>query len=771
VEVTDFTSKADTLLYLREHVKSAEILPVFKVFFSDWSSDKSEVINKLSTLLVKQPLIVRSSCVDEDTATSSNAGHYDSILNVSTTNLLAKAIDEVFQSYKGNIYPSSHVLVQPQLEEIQVSGVAFTQDPNNGGYYYIVNYDDNSGDSQSITSGYSQKQSLEYWFHLCEEVFSGWRKLLFNLLQELLHIYINTPLDVEFAVDKNKKLFLFQVRPLIFSIDNDCSVVEDYQQILQVKKKVSRLSQRHPHLVGKSTIFANMPDWNPAEIIGCKPKPLALSLYKELVTDGIWAYQRKKYQYRDLRSFPLMIDFAHSPYIDTRVSFNSFIPESLSEELAEKLVNYYIEQLEMNPQLQDKIEFDIVISCFTFDINERLSNLPVGLLTKTEKSSFLEALKLLTLNIIEPNSGLLINDLIKVDKLKARQEKVLSTELNKIEKIYWLIEDCKRYGTLPFAGIARAGFIGKQFLDSLVKVGALSIDRVELFNQSLNTVSSEYLSDIKSLPKSDFLRLYGHLRAGTYDIDSPRYDEMSDKIFNNNKATNDEIAHFELTNNEKIEIDKLLGSLGFPLKSEELFVFCRKAIEGRERAKFIFSKSISEVLQLIKSIGNDIRIPSDQLAYLNIKDIKSLYGSTFSAINVFSTSIEQHRLHYKRCLQINLPPMISADTSIEQFKIPECQPNFVTSKAIIAQATTNLENSNERVVFINNADPGFDWLFTKNIAGLITMYGGANSHMAIRAGELGIPAVIGAGEVNYNYWKNAQLLSVDCLHKKVDVLS
>ena len=31
-----------------------------------------------------------------------------------------------------------------------------------------------------------------------------------------------------------------------------------------------------------------MPDWNPAEIIGIKPKPLALSLYRELITDHIW---------------------------------------------------------------------------------------------------------------------------------------------------------------------------------------------------------------------------------------------------------------------------------------------------------------------------------------------------------------------------------------------------------------------------------------------------------------------------------------------------
>ena len=41
-----------------------------------------------------------------------------------------------------------------------------------------------------------------------------------------------------------------------------------------------------------------MPDWNPAEIIGKKPKPLALSLYRELVTDHIWSENRANYGFQ-----------------------------------------------------------------------------------------------------------------------------------------------------------------------------------------------------------------------------------------------------------------------------------------------------------------------------------------------------------------------------------------------------------------------------------------------------------------------------------------
>ena len=75
------------------------------------------------------------------------------------------------------------------------------------------------------------------------------------------------------------------------------------------------------------------------------------------------------------------------------------------------------------------------------------------------------------------------------------------------------------------------------------------------------------------------------------------------------------------------------------------------------------------------------------------------------------------------------------------------------------------------IVCIPSADPGFDWLFAYPIAGLITAWGGANSHMAIRAGELGIPAVIGTGEVRFRAWSSAHRLHIDCAGRRVAVLT
>ena len=76
----------------------------------------------------------------------------------------------------------------------------------------------------------------------------------------------------------------------------------------------------------------------------------------------------------------------------------------------------------------------------------------------------------------------------------------------------------------------------------------------------------------------------------------------------------------------------------------------------------------------------------------------------------------------------------------------------------------------KKIVFISSADPGYDWIFSKNISGLVTMYGGANSHMAIRAAELKIPSVIGAGEKKFNSWNKASVLEIDCENKLVKIL-
>ena len=67
-----------------------------------------------------------------------------------------------------------------------------------------------------------------------------------------------------------------------------------------------------------------------------------------------------------------------------------------------------------------------------------------------------------------------------------------------IDKIYWHIEECKEYGTLPFAGLARCGFIAIELLNSMVNKNILSIKDKDTFLGSIKNISSKLIEDLKN---------------------------------------------------------------------------------------------------------------------------------------------------------------------------------------------------------------------------------------------------------------------------------
>ena len=106
------------------------------------------------------------------------------------------------------------------------------------------------------------------------------------------------------------------------------------------------------------------------------------------------------------------------------------------------------------------------------------------------------------------------------------------------------------------------------------------------------------------IKKSSFLLKYGHLRPGTYDISSYRYDEMPNLYFDwGKKKKLHLIKKFNLNANQIYKLEKYLNEYELEQSPIGLFHFIKSVVEAREYAKFIFSKSISEILVLITNIG------------------------------------------------------------------------------------------------------------------------------------------------------------------------
>jgi len=740
---------------------------------SDWLSDPALVLTKISSRFGDaMPLVVRSSAISEDSATASLAGHYTSLLNIQGAVELQAAIKEVIDSYGLGISPQDEVLVQPMLTKVLLSGVAFNCDPATGSPYRVVNYALGS-DTSAVTGGVGHAHTFVA-APGTKDVPEDLGKVLV-LIDELQSFFPDRPLDLEFAIEgPDRTLNLLQVRPLVMT---QCVIdVGKHNALLtRIADKVRAAQLPHPFLQGRSTVFGVMPDWNPAEIIGIRPRPLALSLYRDLVTDAIWAYQRHNYGYRNLRSFPLLVNFAGQPYIDVRLSFNSFIPKDVESGLADRLVDYYIDRLIAAPTLHDKVEFEIVLSCYTLDLPDRLQVLADAGFSEHDCKQLGDSLRSLTNRIINRENGLWREDQAKLKELIKRREEIIASGLDPVARIYWLLEDCKRYGTLPFAGLARAGFISVQMLKSLVGVGILTQEDYECFMNGLDTVSSQLSRDLSTLDRTGFLSRYGHLRPGTYDILSSRYDEAPEDYLGGvtNTDGRGESKPFRLSLVQMRAIAELLEEHGLSSDVVGLFDFLQAGIELREYAKFVFTRNLSDAISMFREWGEGLGFSADDLSYANINCIRELYAGADDPKVVLAHSIEEGKARYRETSQLWLPPLITGPEDVWSFHVPESEPNFVTQHSVtgLVAVPEQRDSLAGAIVFIPSADPGFDWLFSLPIAGLVTAYGGVNSHMAIRANELGLPAVIGAGEMLFKRWSQAQRLRIDCAVRRVEVLS
>jgi glutamine kinase len=661
------------------------------------------------------------------------------------------------------------------LDRVAMAGVAFSRSPG-GGPYYIVNYDDRSGLTERVTSGLGENLETFFCLKSRPDACPASLKPVIALMGELETLLACDAIDVEFAVGDEGQLYLLQVRPLAVERQEHVTDAMVDTALAGVARKVELLSRPHPYLHGSRAIFGVMPDWNPAEIIGVRPWPLSLSLYRELITDAIWAYQRDNYGYQNLRSFPLLVSFCGLPYIDVRVSFNSFVPRDVPDDLAGRLVNYYIDRLLAEPHLHDKVEFEIIFSCYTLDLPKRMGKLAEHGFSKDDLSELSGALRRLTNRIMHGETALWKRDRAKIDQLADRLPTICNAEIDKISRIYWLIEDCKRYGTLPFAGLARAGFIAVQLLQSFVEVGVLSAEEAATFMASVDTVGSRIGHDFAQLPKAEFLARYGHLRPGTYDILSPRYDEAPDLYFDWSSARPPASPQprFALSIQQLRGIEQLLTEHGLNIDVLSLIEFIKAGIEGREYSKFVFTRSLSDALSLIRQLGADHGLSPEDCAFLNYDAIRTLYSESGSVRETLLESAAHGRERHALTRSLVLPPIIASPDEVFAFHLPPSQPNFITQKSVTAQVASigdPPESFAGRILFVPSADPGFDWIFTREISGFVTQFGGANSHMAIRAGELGIPAVIGAGEILFGRWQTARTLCLDCTNQKVLVIA
>ena len=280
------STKANTLKTLYPILKKAKIKRPFIFTIHDWEKNREKITSLIKQQFNSEMLIIRSSALNEDTSTDSMAGAYTSVLDVNSLKKAEteKAIDTVINSYKnkGEINKDNQILIQKSVKSIKMSGVIFTRAPVSGAPYYIINFDDISGSTDSVTKGVENKAIKIFHFAKINKLPLKWQKLL-KAVKELEDLVPNRPLDIEFAINEKDEIVFFQVR-LITSIRTKSHKKSD----LKINSILNNIKNKYRHIImDKHRIFSDMSFWNPAEIIGNFPKPLDYSLYNYLLQNTI----------------------------------------------------------------------------------------------------------------------------------------------------------------------------------------------------------------------------------------------------------------------------------------------------------------------------------------------------------------------------------------------------------------------------------------------------------------------------------------------------
>lgn len=783
------STKANTLKSFGSILKLSKIEPMFIFNVEEFVKLKPKILEEIQAKFPATTLIIRSSSSQEDTYVRSCAGQYVSVKNVHSGSAedLEMAIVRVIESYhvEGQDGLNHQVLVQRQTIDVKMSGVIFTKNIRTNTPYYVLEFDDISGKTDTITGGLHSNSITFYKYINIEDYPAEWRKLILAIKEVESHLP-GMILDIEFGMDHKDNIYIYQIRPLAANVRCDDSVDSIVKGLIQ---KNLKKFQEEKEAINQSTLFlSDMAFWNPSEIIGDNPKNLDYSLYEEIITHTAWNEGLIPLGYTQV-PFSLMTRYGNKPYINLDYAFYALMPALLSPEIKRKLCEFYKCKLKRDTTSHDKIEFEIVISAFDPHTPEKLRELRENGFTDAETKEILNCVLNLTRESILRYRDFLNEDLQSLKRLSGHYHDALEEMENKpsvfqgIKLFLGLISQVKTLGTPQFSRMARLAFISKAICRGMMNQEILTEKEYGDFFEKVPTVASELSRDALrfnsgEISKEDFLGKYGHLRAGTYDITSPRYDQMDFlELGSRMRVPVSENAapcdYSQLAKNQKL-LAYLDQSLLGDINRKDVFLFLQDSIQQREFFKYEFTKSLSLALEVLGYVGNQLKFSRGDLAFLDIASIQAFqFCKGERELTAFwEDVIERRKGNYESSSLLVLPPILQRKEDFFVIRSINERPNFISNLSIEGQVV-NLdiapdEDITHKIVLIRRADPGYDWIFLKNISGLVTQYGGVASHMAIRCAEFGLPAAIGCGEELFKKICAWKFVKLDCSKKKIN---
>lgn len=755
-----FSTKAKNISQLAGKLTSAKVPEFLTLFVRDWKHNPEQEITSIRESLGHKGLLaIRSSGAAEDGEVYSHAGEFLSVLNVDSDHMAKEAINNVIDSYGKPSVGTNEVLIQRMLKEVEYSGVALTSDGSVEAPYWVI--DTSAGaDTAAVTAGHAtigigNSERLVFLSGSSStppEKYKG----VYNCITEIIFLTGKSALDIEFAIS-NEEVWLLQVRPKTGVESQDKSIIENLLSTI-----VSfDATERDEH-----SCYSIMSDWNPAEMIGVKPKPLAYDLYRRLMTDSSWATGRIKLGYTAVDQ-PLMQLMGGTPYCSVHLSVRSLLPAKTPMDIHEAAVAGVVKLLRAHPYLHDKLEFSLIPSCITSDTDNLIQALGLSTAQGTNLNILLTEL---TNNLLVTQECEQALDYAHSMYILLQSMNSKTTRRSVAELVIYAKELAWR-----FSLVARLAFVATAILKSFQKNNVIRSGFLDELTASLPSLTEEMVVSLTRDRDVEFKRKYGHLRPGTYHIESATYDQKYNDYKVGGCLDERKKHKVEFTKTEIIAVAQELTRLGLKFDPQHLIEFTTRAIPGREFLKFIYSGYVSHILDNITLSASGSGLSKQDAGFMTLDEAEGL-GNHGLNLDTLRLAIEKRRKKYRQENAIRSPSIIFNDTRLSNFIEQVSRPNYITEQTATGEAVTlNVDTSqsdaiNGKIVLIEHADPGYDWIFASDIRGLITAYGGENSHMAIRARELNLPSVIGIGSERFRKVSASRRVKIDCAEMTLETV-
>jgi hypothetical protein len=732
----EWSGKRATLESLRSRLRCSRIPEGFSIGHARWIERREAALDFIGKQSDGALVAVRSDRADEDALQSSNAGHYRTCLHVdaSDRHQVGAAVDAVFASY-GHPRAAEEVFIQRQIAPVRDAAVASTHAVPDGAAYYVLSIAPGPR-SDEVTRG---STDVDTWYLARDPVRrealpQRWRAYL-DALIEVEAAFGALPCEVEMVADESGCVWLLQARPLLVPTHDERALTALRRE---AEAHLLQRFARSPPLLGM------MPDWNPAELLGEHPRPLARTLFDRLITQRAWRLARAALGHARVDDETLLQIHAGRPYIDVRASFRSLLPAGLPAALAERVVDAYEGRLRAQPALHDKVEFEIAFTAAHSGIEKRIETRYPDLLDEHERAAFANALRRPTRAALDRSLARRLHQSFLRDLQSAPlQSRSLRCALGRLEL---------RTG-VRFAMAARMAFAIEALLRAAVEDGALDAHRLADFKRA---AWSDVANPGHALDT-------GHVRAGTFELAVPPRREIEARAFEPIEAQAADAAPAPaLSLDEAAHLERTLDELGSVLTPQDLIAHYRVLLQVRELGKFALARGVSLALDALEARARTFGIDREDAGWLPLDDLLDEAARATLLRQRIDEAAARHRL--ESALRM---PLLLGDVHLDSVHCAPGQANYLGggrcsgALAVIDARSRPDDVPLHAIVAIASADPGFDWIFLRRPAALLTAFGGPNSHMAIRCAEQGVPALLGVGLESFRRLAGAARMTID----------